>query len=275
MDLPQELHDEILDQLSLYRLPHNPGAETIRKHLSTLAACTLVCRAWLPRSSKHLLSAILLKTQERLVQFLAAVETSTRLETYVGRIVLHGLADSQEGLQDLKLLLQALPNLFSLVISQRSTGTPWQPNPLIFQTLRRDTIHELCISHRSMANWVLPPPYLRFFTEVNHLRILRSGNFADVFDNTQVQTHTMLVRRLTAYDVNPNMLRALSRIIVPSYLRRLTIEGERTFMGDQINVLNPLNDFIIRCGQNLEDIHIYLTRPGLLSSDIPSLKVVY
>ncbi|GJE95327.1 hypothetical protein PsYK624_115110 [Phanerochaete sordida] len=108
--LPQELIDHVLDMLDATFVDVQSKYGPVPRS-RVLAHCTLVARAWLPRSSHHLLSTIWLANW-RYPQFIVAAQASPRLARYVTALVLrqgpHADADILED------LLEALPQLRTL-----------------------------------------------------------------------------------------------------------------------------------------------------------------
>lgn len=100
--LPQELADHIIDLLS-----PNP---THTFNRDDLVSCTLVCRAWLPRASRHLLKHIEVLAL-KFPAFLRFVQSSERFRAYTEELIVLGAVDMSPHWD---VVLSALPQLCSL-----------------------------------------------------------------------------------------------------------------------------------------------------------------
>ncbi|EKM53917.1 uncharacterized protein PHACADRAFT_209758 [Phanerochaete carnosa HHB-10118-sp] len=106
--LAQELVDHIIDTI----------ADTPNRRFTTertLATCTLVARAWLPRSSTHLFERIALRPDD-LEQFFSALETCHRLVANVAELEL--TSGPYAGLESVAALLLLRPPRLRRIVYQ-------------------------------------------------------------------------------------------------------------------------------------------------------------
>ena len=102
--LPQELVDNIIEEVFAALSP--------REYKPTLSSCSLVSRAWLARSSHHLLGHLEVNTLD-VPQFLAVAAGSTRLGEYAHTLTLNGACDLA---QVVDALFARLPRLRCLAL---------------------------------------------------------------------------------------------------------------------------------------------------------------
>ncbi|GJE95340.1 hypothetical protein PsYK624_115240 [Phanerochaete sordida] len=100
--LPQELADHIIDLVSTTSRPASSSKDLVN--------CTLVCRAWMLRASRHLLRRVSLLGLQ-FPAFLALVQRSERFQTSVEDLCILGAVDIT---QHWDALLTALPKLAAL-----------------------------------------------------------------------------------------------------------------------------------------------------------------
>ena len=100
--LPPELTDYLLDLVA---------TECYAGELkTTMSDCSLVCKTWLPRSSRHLFHSIKLSSV-KLEEYLALAQASTRLATHLRELVIKGSFDPTLYLKQISAIMPKLAHL--------------------------------------------------------------------------------------------------------------------------------------------------------------------
>lgn len=126
MTVPQEIADRIIDILAEPPGPttDSPSHSLLRPRwqCSTLAACTLVCKAWLPRSSQHLFRALTL-SDAAAIRFADIAERTPRIARNTHTLFLRWRTQEFDG-DVLRAVLAQLPALVELYVDAGPTSSP-------------------------------------------------------------------------------------------------------------------------------------------------------
>lgn len=216
--IPQEIVDHILDD------------PLIRQDIQTLAACTLVCSSWLPRSSGYLFNVRPLEPQglRELQELATTVKSSHRLPLFVTAVNILFDEHVADAIQDTMLavvdIISALPHLEDLLVDghprvndKLERCPPVFPQSHVFaQTLSLLTV--------SRAPGVLVDGLLNLFPAVDTLHLER---MPFKVRNRQLSPHH--VRRLVLTgDVDMFALSHMAAMILPSGLSELCVDAPGT-----------------------------------------------
>ena len=236
---PQEITDYIIDQLgiSLINDWENKHSDT-----ATLAACSLVCRAWLPRSSRHLFHAVDLNSKfqwqgdkrtwgnQSLQSFLALARTSTRIASNVVTLVAFFLPSPD----NISAIVQTFPRLLSLnwiydwpVPDARNDVPP----PGLELTCLRFNIPHLRLDARARSA-------VHCLTQFEHICTLDLGALSDEVVPWP-RTHRLLLSTLVIESCDICAFnRELAGFFAPTSLRKLVVHCLRgaTFEMRDVNL---------------------------------------
>ncbi|KIP06103.1 hypothetical protein PHLGIDRAFT_470013 [Phlebiopsis gigantea 11061_1 CR5-6] len=239
-ELPQEIVEHILDQISPSKHHHNP------ENKETLQNCTLVCRRWLTRSSLCLFKCVSV-SPKGVLRLLARAGTSERLKTYIqGIYIVHGTFVSVSP-------TQWLPGVFATFVHIQHLrlryGVPEEaPDPFAMLHPRSQSLASLHLDDVAVSNL---PACLRFFGNVGEL-VLRnvSGDVAPV-----AKPPHLLVRAISLEKSFPNCLSMLKAIVSPFMLTTLKIYVDSA----QANgIVEALDDFLRELGGNIEHLSLHV-----------------
>lgn len=253
--LPQELVEHCIDLL-VPSAVHRQFPTRLQKSVSAaLAACSLVCHYWVPRSSSLLFHHVSLLSYHQLTQFLADVKISTRLSRHIHGLILHDLAPLPEGMRYFDVIFATLPRLKSLSLQLDS----WDPYPAshhlpLPNSVHQHTVEDLFVGQPYGYPHHLLPGYLRAFKRVKHLHVFQVSGGAAVV--TGGQSNKLHVGALTAHSVTVNVLMSLATFIAPQSLRRIEIIGERR---SDPPIMRGLDVLLGTCGSNIDHLLIDLT----------------
>ena len=235
---PQEIIDHILDQISP---PTDPDFVSQKE---TLANCTLVCSAWLPRSSLHLFRCISISSH-RILQLLERAKTSDRLRHYIGGFI---------GIYPLTVPLpptEWLPNIFTTFpgikrISFRYDLPDEAPDAFALCHPRSLSIPFLLLRDASVEHL---PSYFRFFGRVDELVLANvNGDIVPVIKPPHVLTQSIFLD-----SSDPNALWMMRSIINPLFLTKLRIRvGQVRGQG----MMNALDKFLGDAGVDIEHLSL-------------------
>lgn len=107
---PTEVYEHIIDMLMLQFWDEEDSWRRIRP---TLESCSLVCRAWEPRSRLHLVKMSCVTSRESLQTMIKSLRSSPKLAAHVRSFAIIGGGEDQSWISTISLLPK-LPNLSSV-----------------------------------------------------------------------------------------------------------------------------------------------------------------
>lgn len=226
MALVAELYDLVIDTIGLQLLG---GTEDPLQVLDSLAACSLVCRAWLPRASAWLLQRVLVTrggdpTKRRLVQFLAIANESARVRRHVTLLTVSDYCS----ISDVERLLAFFPYLEELFLD---IGTPL---PDLVEPLGRPLLQSTFVLRGTLQIGACSPAtiarVLSLFSEIQHLHIQHpesAGQEPEDDDMHLPQMQCLHVGHLVLKDMEYQTWYVLRRYLIPQSLHSANFIGER------------------------------------------------
>lgn len=231
--LPQEVVDNIIDELAADSRPNNTTDRRTQYDppAATLIACTLVCRAWLPRSSKYVLESIKVhRPLAALDQLLVHAQSSPRLHLNVRALYIPHRIDEQSLAHALEIFTKLASIYFLsddsqlyIMICDEDLA---QPVPSSMRgrysigCLEFDRFFIRCVQR-----------YLALFRYIDHLRLdiiwVKSyGLLSGVLDLViQDRTQHLHLTTLTIGTMDANVLRFLQPMLAPGTLKSLVLES--------------------------------------------------
>jgi hypothetical protein len=215
-DVPQELWDAIIDILASDTAPHHAWFRALpRWQTDTLAACTLVCRNWLPRSSQHLFGKVVVFDGERFLQF---ITSSHRIALNVQTLVFTYRSTRREFTSGtVQSVVSFVPNLHSLYINVEESPVP-------LQFLPSGTRHHLKQLRLESMSLLMAHHYLLLFREVDHLvlqRVTSRGIGAQELRTLGAKSVGVVHLKMAFCDAE--VLKDTEDLLVPGSIQRLNI----------------------------------------------------
>lgn len=238
--IPQELVDYVIDELSA-STTYTPSERT-----ATLSNCAVVCSAWQPRSSRHLLKQVYVRGGHDLPNLLSLAAVSQRLAKNVQTLCfraswkwdVHQLLAAREDLS------KVLPRYHFLRICEGRPAAPIPPEGAgssVFPPARFDGHLELSSVPRQLV-----PDILHAFSHVDTLTII----------DIRLKREELQAMQDKALDMTVNTL-ILDRItsvftveVIELFFRPLSV-AVLSFYGD---LMHTAHQFLPRGGEMVEHV---------------------
>ena len=251
-DLPQEIVDQVIDCVCSRR---------------DLLSCSLVCHAWLPRSSKSLFSHVTLRRENNVEAFLSVVKTSQRISENVSWLDVQALLSDPS---TFITILSSFPNFSSLGFHRvmHLTDTESIPPPEVpYHTISRLQFY---YAHGADVLWCLG-----HFRRIDGLKLTSVHTIPPEPEDTSTMTRHLQLTTLSIRIGNFPMLSHVGRILLPGSFKKLYIPFPERFTPSPIpnlEALDYLQAFLQTVSSSLE--HLYLpfcgSKTESTSSEYPS-----
>lgn len=260
--LPQEIVDNVIDQLAADLQP-NKSARRPRHDLpaATLVACTLVCRAWLPRSSKYVLENIKADhSLNALDQLLAHAKSSPRLSFNVRSLCIPHWTDEKLLVHALEVLSK-LSSVYFLANDLRARPRAVIDTEDNAQRVPSSMGSRYHIGRLDFERFYIPCVlrYLALFQSIDslHLGTMRFKSKTGVGDlEVPDKTQDLRLTTLTVGANNASVLRLIQPMLAPGSLRSLHIENVVT--NDRLFLQPFLQESCSRLGSFHAEVHSFM-----------------
>ena len=237
--LPSEICDQIIDQLR-------------DEDKTALQACSLVCKAWLPRSSKYLFAVLLLSDRRHVRRFLELTQTNE-----VPRVTRHTTdlrisVDTREiahSTESLTILASELYQLFTSFLDLRSVDVRDSPSDnVLWGSLYPHPVRIGHLQRMALTGTPLTATLLGYWDHIEELEF-RVDNPVLLYDPGT--TYSRLPIQCLNFQGRPESLFSLARLLDVSLLRRLELHP--WVMRDITRIPLPLiNDVLAGVTAHLE-----------------------
>ncbi|RDX43749.1 hypothetical protein OH76DRAFT_1183293 [Lentinus brumalis] len=197
--LPIELCERVIEAIYSERF------YLVSEALTTLARCSLICRAWRPRAQMILFTYVLLKDKQMLHRFAALLDSAPHLGRYVRTLSLRGHHHRPDSTVVLfpTVLRNRLPSLVRLSIAEEQAATPEvdsEPSPV--------KKPPPCLPiHPRFSSLIAPFAHVR---ELN----LSNTNFPSFGDLCRILDRLSGLREILALSVSYNVLGLLPQCVL-------------------------------------------------------------
>ncbi|GJE95325.1 hypothetical protein PsYK624_115090 [Phanerochaete sordida] len=250
-ELPLEVHEYIMDLLSDEKTSRGTCAD-----LASLFACTLVCRAWLPRSSRHALERIHLRPlryrPEILDDLLRYARKSPRLRHHVRSLDVPWCPEERST----RDILSAFPQLSCLSFCTDSTVPSGEElsADLHSRVFRRRALEAFTLSFQHDLTTLRS---LYFFSHLDHLSL--SSLDLEQPDWSLARTKHLRAHKLVLDVANSNLLALLEAVLENGSVNSLALTDDPSTWIRVIE-LRPLRRFLEVIGSNLRSLEVNIPR---------------